>query len=102
MTSDHICLASESVAFDLDWHPLLDPDPSQKEEKDLQPIKNETEVKPELKVKVEMVESTVGNSQSDVKLEPNALSKSDEKQNKNQVWPRRVPPSIPLVSVSNL
>jgi len=77
-------LASESAAFDLDWHPLLDPDPGQKEEKDLQPIKIETEVKPELKVKVEMVESTVGNSQSDVKLEPNALSKSDEKQDKNQ------------------
>ena len=86
MTSDHICLASEN-AFDLDWHPLLDPDPSQKEEKDLQPIKSETEVKPELKVKVEMVESTIGSSQSVVKLEPNALSKSDGKQDKNQVWP---------------
>ena len=84
MTSDHICLASESADFDLDWHPLLDPDPSQKEEKDLQPIKIETEVKPELKVKVEMVEST---SQSVVKLESNALSKPDEKQDKNQVWP---------------
>ena len=86
MTSDHICLASESAAFDLDWHPLLDPDPGQKEEKDLQPIKNETEVKPELKVKVEMVESTIGNSPS-VKLEPNALSKPDEQQDKDQVWP---------------
>ena len=86
MTSDHICLASESAAFDLDWHPLLDPDPSQKEEKDLQPIKIETEVRPELKVKVEMVESTIGNSPS-VKLEPNALSKPDEQQDKDQVWP---------------
>ena len=60
---------------------MLDPDLVQKEEK--VPIKIETEVKPELKVKTEMVETSNRSSQPVVKLEPNALSKPDDKQEKN-------------------